>query len=199
MVNRRKDGTLYTEETTISPVRDVLDQIVNYVAVKRDISEKLSLESQIRQIQKMEAVGQLAGGVAHDFNNMLTVILGYAELALKMVDSAQPLHADLTEIHKAAIRSADITRQLLAFARKQTIVPVALDLNQTVESMLKYAPETHRLEDIDLAWLARGCARVPVKMDPIQVDQILANLCINARDAIAGVGQGHDRNWDGCL
>jgi len=187
MVNRRKDGTLYTEESTISPVRDVSGRIVNYVAVKRDITAHLKLAAQFQQAQKMEAVGLLAGGVAHDYNNMLSVILGYAELALLSVDEAQQLYADLTEIIKAARRSADITRQLLTFARKQTIIPIVLNLNKTVESTLKML---RRLigEDINLVWLpdAFSC---PVKMDPVQIDQILANICINARDAIAGVGK----------
>ncbi|EKD39809.1 MAG: PAS/PAC sensor hybrid histidine kinase [uncultured bacterium] len=135
----------------------------------------------------MEAVGVLAGGVAHDYNNMLGVILGYTELALKKVDPAQPLHADLEEIYMAAKRSTDITRQLLAFARKQTIIPVVLDLNRNVESMLKMI---RRLigEDIDLAWRP-GAGLCSVKMDPVQVDQILANLCVNARDAIADIGK----------
>jgi two-component system, cell cycle sensor histidine kinase and response regulator CckA len=187
MVNRRKDGTLYTEETTISPVRDTSDRIVNYVSVNRDITEHLRLAAQFQQAQKMEAVGLLAGGVAHDYNNMLTVILGYADLALKKVDPAQPLHGNLEQIIKAAKRSADITRQLLTFARKQTIIPVALDLNQAVESMLKML---RRLigEDIDLAWLPMG-GLCQVKIDPVQVDQILANLCVNARDAISNVGK----------
>jgi two-component system cell cycle sensor histidine kinase/response regulator CckA len=187
MVNKRKDGTLYTEETTISPVRDASGRIVNYVAVKRDITEHLRLAAQFQQSQKMEAMGRLAGGVAHDFNNMLGVILGYAELALCQVDPAQPLHADLEEILKAANRSTDITRQLLAFDRKQTIIPVVLDLNQTVESMLKML---RRLigEDIDLAWLPE-VGVCPINMDPVQVDQILVNLCVNARDAIADVGK----------
>lgn len=187
MMNRRKDGTLYTEETTISPVRDTSGRIVNYVAVSRDITSQLKLAAQFQQAQKMEAVGLLAGGVAHDYNNILGVIIGYAELAQLKVDPAQPLYADLKEIIKAARRSADITRQLLTFARKQTIIPVVLDLNQTVESILKML---RRLigEDINLAWLpdALPC---PVKMDPVQIDQILANICINARDAIAGVGK----------
>jgi PAS domain S-box-containing protein len=187
MVNKRKDGTLYTEESTISPVRDTSGLIVNYVAVKRDITGHLRLAAQFRQAQKMEAVGLLAGGVAHDFNNILSVILGYSEMALKKVDPAQPLHADLAEIYKAAIRSADITRQLLAFARKQTIVPVVLDLNRNVEAMLRML-QRFIGEDIDLAWLPEA-GLWPVKMDPAQIDQILANLCVNARDAIADVGK----------
>lgn len=187
MVNRRKDGTLYTDETTIAPVRDALNQIVNYVAVNRDLTEHLRLSAQFFQAQKMEAVGLLAGGVAHDYNNMLTVIIGYAELALRKVDPSQPLHGDLEEIVKAAKHSTDITRQLLAFARKQTIIPVVLELNQSVESMLKML---QRLigEDIDLAWLP-GNGLFQVKMDPAQINQILANLCVNSRDAIAGVGK----------
>jgi PAS domain S-box-containing protein len=187
LVNKRKDGTLYTEEATISPVRDPQGQVVNYVAVKRDISDDLKMAAQFHQAQKMEAVGLLAGGVAHDFNNLLTVILGYAELALGNVDPTLPLHADLEEIIKAARRSADITRQLLAFARKQTITPVVLDLNRSVENSLKML---QRLigENISLTWLPKENLG-PVKIDPTQIDQILANLCVNAKDAIADVGK----------
>ena len=187
MVNRRKDGTLYTEETTISPVRDASDQIVNYVAVKRDITEHLRLAAQYQQAQKMEAVGLLAGGVAHDFNNMLSVIIGHAEIALGQIDPAQTLHSNLSEIRKAAGRAADLTRQLLAFARKQIVVPKVLDLNEAVAGVLKML---QRLigEDIDLNW-RQATDLWPIKMDPSQIDQILANLCINARDAISGVGK----------
>jgi PAS domain S-box-containing protein len=187
IVNKRKDGALYTEETTISPVRDALGQIVNYVGVGRDITDHLRLAAQFQHAQKMEAVGLLAGGVAHDYNNMLTVILGYAELAQRKVDPAQSLHGDLEEIIKAGKRSTGITRQLLTFARKQTITPVVLDLNKAVTNMLNML---RRLigEGIDLVWLP-GKELALVKMDPVQVDQILANLCLNARDAIADVGK----------
>ena len=187
MVNKRKDGTLYTEETTISPVRDALGQIVNYMGVGRDITDHLRLAAQFQQAQKMEAIGLLAGGVAHDYNNMLTVILGYAELAQRKVDPSQSLYGDLEEIIKAGKRSTGITRQLLTFARKQTIIPVVLDLNKAVTNMLNML---RRLigESIDLLWLP-GHERTLVKMDPVQVDQMLANLCLNARDAIADVGK----------
>jgi two-component system, cell cycle sensor histidine kinase and response regulator CckA len=154
---------------------------------KKSEKEKEKLQKQLLQAHKMETVGRLAGGVAHDYNNMLTVILGCSEMALAKVSATEPLHVELSEIQKAARRSADITRQLLAFARKQTIAPQVLDLNETVETMLKML---RRLigEDIDLAWMP-GNSLWPVKMDPAQVDQILANLCVNARDAIAGIGR----------
>jgi PAS domain S-box-containing protein len=154
---------------------------------KRAEEERVKLEAQLRQAQKMESVGRLAGGVAHDFNNMLLVILGYTELALEGLDPARPLHGDLLAIRTAASRSADLTRQLLAFARKQTIMPRVLDLNEIVEPMLTML---RRLisEDLELVWRpAKNAWRV--KIDPTQIDQILANLCVNARDAIPGVGR----------
>jgi two-component system, cell cycle sensor histidine kinase and response regulator CckA len=143
---------------------------------KSSESKRQSLEAQLVQAQKMESVGRLAGGVAHDYNNMLSVISGYAELALEKVDPGDPLHGDLNEILGAARRSSEITRKLVAFARKQTIAPKVLDLNVTVEGMLNML---RRLigEDIDLAWLPKA-GLWPVKMDPSQIDQILANLCV---------------------
>lgn len=187
MVNKRKDETLYTQESTISPVRDASGQIVNYVSVNRDITAHLKLAAQYQQAQKMEAVGLLAGGVAHDYNNMLTVILGYADLALRKAGTASSLSSNLEEIIKAALRSRDITRQLLAFARKQSITPVVLDLNKSVDDMINML---RRLigEDIDLAWLPEP-GQLVIKMDPVQIDQIMANLCVNARDAIADIGK----------
>lgn len=142
---------------------------------------------ELQQAQKMESMGQLAGGVAHDFNNMLGVILGHAEMAMDQMNPNEPLYNDLKEIRRAAERSADITRQLLAFARRQAVVPKVLDLNDTVQGILKML---QRLigEDINLVWLP-GDDLWQVKIDPSQIDQILANLCINARDAIAGVGE----------
>ncbi len=152
-----------------------------------DITERVNLESQLRQAQKMESVGRLAGGVAHDFNNMLSVILGYGELALHQTSPDQPMHSALQEIIKAAQRSADITRQMLAFARKQTIAPKRLDINKTIGGMINMLKRLIG-EDIDLAWLP-GKTVWPVMIDPGQIDQILVNLCVNARDAIADVGK----------
>lgn len=187
LVNKRKDGKLYTEDVTISPVTDPSGRIINYVGVKREITAQLELEAQLRQSQKMESVGRLAGGVAHDYNNMLSIILGYTEMALQDTEASDQLQADLKEVYSAAERSADLTRQLLAFARKQTVEPRVLDLNTTVEGMLNML---RRLlgEDISLLWQP-SAALWSVRMDPSQLDQILANLCVNARDAITGVGK----------
>ena len=186
VINKRKDGTFFTELTTISPVSDSNGKIANYVAVKQDITEQLKLEEQFQQAQKMESVGHLAGGVAHDFNNMLSVILGYGNIILETIPPDDPLHECAQEIVNAGTRSASIVRQLLAFARKQTIAPKVLDLNETIEEMLKMI---RRLigEDIALNW--QPSSVWPVCMDPSQLDQILANLCVNARDAINGVGK----------
>ena len=156
------------------------------IACRRAEEEQMKLQTQLHQSQKMELVGRLAGGVAHDFNNILAVILGNAELALMKVASSNPLHARLQGIEKAARRSADLVRQLLAFARNQTIAPIILNLNEAVPAMLTLL---RRLigEDIELVW-APAEALWHVKLDPSQIDQVLTNLCINARDAIAGVG-----------
>ncbi|MFH0726927.1 MAG: response regulator [Pseudomonadota bacterium] len=186
-LNKKKNGELYWESASISPVKNADGVITNFLAVKEDITGRKRLEERLAQAQKMESVGRLAGGVAHDFNNMLGVILGHTELALDGMDPAEPLFSTLRQIRKAAGHSADLTRQLLAFARKQTVSPRVIDLNEAVEGMLKML---RRLigEDIVLAWLP-GTRLWPVEMDPSQIDQILANLCVNARDAIAGVGK----------
>ena len=185
--HRRKDGKLYTEDATISPVSDAGGRIVSYVGVSRDTTAQRQFEDRLRQSQKMETVGQLAGGVAHDFNNMLQVITSYTEMSLTKVGEDQPLRKYLQEIRRAAKRSAEITGQLLAFARKQTVSPKVLDLNETVSNTQKMI---QRLigEDIDLVWMP-GHGLWQVKIDPAQLDQILANLAVNARDAIGGVGK----------
>jgi PAS domain S-box-containing protein len=167
--------------------RYLLWELRDVTASKVANEERAKLTGQLQQAQKMESVGRLAGGVAHDFNNMLGVILGHAELALERVDPAGPLHNDLVSIQAAAQRSADLTRQLLAFARKQTVAPKVLNLNDTVVGVLKMV---RRLigEDIELQWRP-GEDLWPVNIDPTQIDQILANLCVNARDAIANIGK----------
>ena len=181
----REERSLFTEMA--EDLAYALYVLQSDAARKTSEQKQQLLERQLIQAQKMESVGRLAGGVAHDYNNMLSIIIGYAELALEKVKPGESLHTELGEILCAARRSTDITRQLLAFARRQTIAPKVLNLNDIVTSMLKML---RRLigEDIDLAWLP-GAGVWPVKIDPSQVDQILANLCVNARDAIAGVGK----------
>jgi len=189
-----KDGSTRWMETIVSGIRNNHGVLTGIHGVSRDITERKQAEqkhekvqAQLLQSQKMESVGRLAGGVAHDFNNMLGVILGYTEIALEGVCSGHPLFDSLKEIQNAAERSAHLTRQLLAFARKQIVSPKVLDLNDTVEGMLQML---RRLigENIDLRWMPEG-RLWPVRIDPGQMDQILVNLCVNARDAIAGVGQ----------
>ena len=157
-------------------------------SIVHDITDQKNLQAQLEQSQKLESVGRLAGGVAHDFNNMLSIIIGNADMALENQDGrASDIRDNLLEIRRAGKRSADLTRQLLAFARKQTIAPVVIDLNETIDGMLQML---HRLigEDITLHWFPSE-ETWPVKMDPVQVDQVLVNLVVNARDAIDGVGR----------
>ncbi|MBN1981324.1 MAG: transporter substrate-binding domain-containing protein [Chitinivibrionales bacterium] len=155
-------------------------------SIIHDITEHRKLEDQFRQSQKMESVGRLAGGVAHDYNNMLSVIIGYTDMILEKIDPDNPLHGDLTEVLKAAQRSAGITRQLLAFARKQTVNPKKINLNEIIEGMVKMIRVLIG-ENVSFSWLPQA-GLWSVKIDPGQVDQIMANLCINARDAIKDVG-----------
>jgi PAS domain S-box-containing protein len=153
---------------------------------KRVEQEKDQLQERLLHAQKMESVGLLAGGVAHDFNNMLSVIIGNSEIALGKIPEEHPLHFNLQEILKAAERSAELTRQLLTFARKQTITPKVLDLNEAVAGTLKMLQRMIG-EDIHLTWRP-NVKKMPINIDPSQLDQILANLCVNARDAIHGIG-----------
>ena len=164
----------------ISTVWDVTER-------KRAAGERERLQTKLAQAQKLESVGRLAGGVAHDFNNMLNVILGRGELALRALDPSHPAAGDLKEISSAARSSADLTRQLLAFARKQTASPRVLDLNETVGQMLKMLGRLIG-EEIELKW-SPGPGLWPVRIDPAQVDQVLANLAVNARDAVGGKGR----------
>ena len=188
----RKDGSIRWVEAIGTRI-EIGGKVINQ-AYYRDISERKraefeqqKLQEQLLQAQKMESVGRLAGGVAHDFNNILSVIIGHAEMAMAELDPASHLHADLQAIYEAAQRSTGIIRQLLTFSRKQIVVPVILDLNPMVEGMLKML---RRLigEDIELFWQPAG-DRLTIRIDPTQLDQVLANLCVNARDAIADTGR----------
>jgi len=156
-------------------------------AFKRAEEGRHKLKEQLAQIDKMESIERLAGGVANDFNNMLAIILGHTEMALNHADPDQPFFANLQEIGKAVDRSANLTWQLLSFARMQTVATQGLDLNQTVEGLLAMLRRVAG-KDIDLVWIP-GPGLWPVTMDISQIEQILVNLCSNARDAMAGRGQ----------
>jgi PAS domain S-box-containing protein len=194
LCNRKKNGETYWERACIAPITDNSGIIRHFVAIKEDITpqkqseqERLKLEAQLQQAQKLESVGRLAGGVAHDFNNILMVIQTYAHLCLMESDPSQQIYTFVKEIQKVTRRAADLTHQLLAFARKQTISPRVIDLNDTVTGMMKMM---QRLigENIQLSW--HPAANLwPTLLDPSQMDQILANLCVNARDAIKDVGR----------
>ncbi len=187
MVNRRKDETLYTEEATISPVLGPSGRIVNYVAVKRDITKHLQLEARLQQSQRMESIGRLAGGVAHDFNNILTGISGFTEFALTTAPADWPLREDLAEVLKLSKRAANLTYQLLAFSRRQTLQPAVLELNELVGDMAKMLRELIG-EDIDLVFVpAENLGEV--KADPGQIEQVVMNLALNARDAMPDGGK----------
>jgi|GEM_PF-689847 len=188
-----KDGSFVQTEITTTFLLNEKGKL-EIIGISRDISERkhaeaerAQLQEQLTQVHKMESIGRLAGGVAHDFNNMLQAILGNVALSLLDLPANSPLRENLEEIEKCAQRSADLTRQLLAFARKQTVVPQELDLNKTVAGMIKML---RRLitEDIELVWTP-GQGPLPIKIDPSQLDQILANLCVNARDAIGNMGK----------
>jgi len=182
LVNRRKDGSLVEQEGTISPVRDGAGRLTSYVAVTRDVTLEKRLEQQLSQAQKMEAVGRLAGGVAHDFNNVLGVITGYSEIVLKRLPVDDPLRDKLEQILKAADRAARLTHQLLAFSRKQVLQPRVVDLNVSVSDM---ETMVRRLigEDIELV-TALHVELGRVRADPGQVEQVILNLVVNARDAM---------------
>lgn len=179
---RARDGRVLWFRDGAVVVKDDAGQPVFLHGVMRDVTESKQLQEQLLQSQKMQSVGRLAGGVAHDFNNILTAITGYCELSLRRVVREDPLHRNIEQILKAAERAANLTRQLLAFSRKQTLQPKVFDLNTVVADMDKML---RRLigEDIELhTLLARGIGRV--KADPGQIEQVIMNLAVNARDAM---------------
>lgn len=182
LLNYRKDGTSFWNELSIAPVRDEAGRVTQFVGVQTDITQRRRLEEQYRQAQKMEAIGQLAGGVAHDFNNLLTVISGYSELLLQALANQEALRGLVDEIRKAAVRAASLTRQLLAFSRKQVLAPRRLDLNEVVRDTEKMLC---RLIGEDVELVTNLQPRLPlIQADPGQLEQVLLNLAVNARDAM---------------
>jgi PAS domain S-box-containing protein len=185
-VNRAKNGRLFTEEATISPVVNREGETINYVAVKRDVTLEIEMQEQLHQSRKMDAVGRLAGGVAHDFNNMLMVIVSYADLLANYLPEHDPMRKYTEEIQHAAARASSLTRQLLAFSRKQVLAPQILDCNAL---LIETSSMVRRLiaENIELKC---DCAPDlwPVKADADQLVQVILNLCLNSRDAMPNGG-----------
>jgi two-component system cell cycle sensor histidine kinase/response regulator CckA len=180
-------------ETWYTPLRDGADRVTGTVGIALEVTERLELEEQFRQSQKMEAVGLLAGGVAHDFNNILTAIIGFGEMALEGVPERTPLHFQLGQILRAGHSASALTRQLLAFSRRQVLQPAVIDLNATVKSMhgllSRVIGEDIRLET---DFQARRC----IFADPGQIEQIVLNLSVNARDAMPHGGRLALRTMD---
>lgn len=186
LVNRKKDGTLFTEEQTITPIVDNAGTVAHFIAIKRDITARRDLEMQYRQAQKMEGIGRLAGGIAHDLNNLLTVINGTVELLLPKTGQSPEQLADLMEIRRAADRAAALTRQLLAFSRQQVLKIEVLDLNAVVGNMMKMLTRVIG-EDVRIeTQLSDGACTM--RADATQLEQVVMNLAINARDAMPSGG-----------
>lgn len=191
---KRADGSIFPTEHEIHLLPDVSGFGNTVVSVVRDLSkykkaeqEKERLQTQLWQIQRLESIGKLAGGIAHDFNNMLQAILGYVELSLDKLEPEDPVYRNLKQVRNAAKRSASLTQQLLAFARRQSVSPLTLDLNRTISDLMDMMDRLLS-ERIELVWIP-GSDLWNIKVDPSQIDQILANLCSNARDAIEDVGR----------
>lgn len=186
LTNRRKDGSLYVEEQTITPVRDGAGRISHYIGVKRDLTAQKRLQQQLQQAQKMELVGRLAGGVAHDFNNLLTIINGTTELLLLDQPDSSPMKEELQQVLEAGERASRLTRQLLSFSRAQIVTPAPIDLSEQVRGSAKMLGRLIG-EDIHLQIAAATAVGITL-IDPGQAEQMLLNLAVNARDAMPNGG-----------
>lgn len=182
----RKDGSQMTVEVTLTPITEN-GKVASCLGIARDVTERRQLETQLRQVQKMESIGQLAGGVAHDFNNILTVIQGHAALVQSTENLPAEVVDSIEQISQAAERAANLTRQLLAFSRRQLLRPRPVDLNEVVADMSKML---RRIVGEDIAVQVHADSTIPqVLGDPGMVEQVLLNLAVNARDAMSGGGR----------
>ena len=187
LIERKKDGELYTARTTVTPVKDEAGNFTHVISVKQDITRECELEAQSRKAQKMEAVGTLAAGIAHDFNNHLAVILGFTEVLQERLSTDSVSQEKLAQVESATLRAASLTKQLLAFSRQQVLQPVVLDLNTSIQELEKML---RRLisENIEVVFNpSEHLGRI--RADPTQIDQVLLNLAINARDAMPDGGR----------
>ena len=185
--NKRKDGILYYVDATITPVKNSSGKIINFVAVKRDVTEHLELSRQLLQAQKMEAIGTLAGGMAHDFNNILQVVLGYSEVILQGKKAPEFDHDNIKKIYQAGKSGAELVKGLMIFSRKAEIQPKPINLNEQVEQLTgmlaRIIPKMIEIERI----LAPDLAGI--NADTTQMDQVLMNLAVNAKDAMHDEGK----------
>jgi two-component system cell cycle sensor histidine kinase/response regulator CckA len=184
---QRRDGTSVTLSLALAPLYGGLSEVRGVMVLAADLTERKKLEGQLRQSQKMEAVGQLAGGVAHDFNNLLTAIIGFASLLLKAVPPEDPKYQDLLEIDRAAVRATELTQQLLAFSRRQMLQPTLVDLNAVLSDTMRMLGRLLG-EHIELTILPETGLGV-VRADRGQIEQVIINLAVNARDAMEGGGK----------
>lgn len=187
LINRRKDGTLYHEEAAISPVVDDSNRIINYVAVKRDATREIELEHQFLRAQKMEAVGALAGGIAHDFRNIITGIAGFTQLAEQQIDPDSEAAQDLKEVRRLTEKATALTSQLFTFGREETIQAEIFDLAELFSEISEMLRGTIR-ENIDLD-LSFAPNLGKIKADRGQIEQVILNLVVNAQDAMPDGGE----------
>lgn len=184
IINKKKDGSFFEEDASISPIKDELGNIVNYVAVKRDVTEEVKIERQFRQSQKMEAIGTLAGGIAHDFNNILTAITGYTDLAIHDLPEDSSVRADMEEVAKAGKRATELVKQILAFSRQteeeRHPVNVGLIAKEALKLLRASIPSS-----IEISRNIDTKART-VLADPTQIHQVIMNLCTNAYHSMEG-------------
>jgi PAS domain S-box-containing protein len=187
LINMKKDGSLFEEEATISPIQDSNGKISNFVAVKRDVTKEVLLEKQLRQVMKMEAIGTLAGGIAHDFNNILAAILGYGEMAKAQLPvNDHQLRSDIDQVIKAGNRAKELVKQILTFSRQReenfSPLKIQVIIKEALKLLRSSLPATIQIqENID-----SDCR--PVLADPTQIHQVLMNLCTNAKDAMGEKG-----------
>ena len=185
-INKRKNGAIYEEDATISPIRDSSGAVINFLAVKRDVSQEVRLQEQLLQAQKMEAVGRLAGGVAHDFKNLLMVIMNRAQFAKEQLPPSSPAVGELQEVLGATDRASDLARQLLALSRRQPMAPKVVHIDTVIAGVRKLVRPLIG-EDIDL-WFQLSSGASSVRVDVAQIEQIIMNLAVNARDAMLSGG-----------